>query len=263
MLVLRDFLFLDTNRLENYLSTLEGYVEEEIDHSKLEKEAKRAKADAKILGGDIASERATELKSRRRTTPSSQFQRLYDLLQELDQLQHLDAFDNNIWETVERGEILEIQARLRLPSFLIQMEVIKEVTEFASTLPFITESLEGSLPGFSEVKRQIELRSVPLIFEAASTPGFKFFAELSREYIKCSLSDMQGEATVFGKVQRILPKGQKLEVFSVVPDVSSMQNLNREQRRKLQSNKKKANRSNLVETITGPAIVLIPVAVYR
>ncbi len=69
-----------------------------------------------------------------------------------------------------------------------------------------------------------------------------------------------GEATVFGKIQRIIPKGERLEVFSLVPAITGVASLSREQRRKMQ---KSATKGQITEEIKGPAIILIPVAVYR
>lgn len=104
-------------------------------------------------------------------------------------------------------------------------------------------------------------QSVPIIFEAESTPSFGFVAQLPRKYLRCDLSELRGEATVFGKVQRIIPKGKQEEIYNLLPALESYQaTLNRAERRKMQKEKKE---QNMAEQIKGPAIILIPLAIYR
>ncbi|MFZ2172259.1 MAG: hypothetical protein WAW61_21800, partial [Methylococcaceae bacterium] len=86
---------------------------------------------------------------------------------------------------------------------------------------------------------------------------------LPREYITGNLTDFQGEAVVFGKVQRILSKGQKLEVFCFLPDMLNIPNLNRQQRLALKSNKNNKAKDTFTEILVGPAIALTPLAIYR
>ena len=111
-----------------------------------------------------------------------------------------------------------------------------------------------------EVTKLVGKKPIPLLFEAASTRNFRFVANLPRQHLRCELSDLQGEAVVFGKVLRILTKGQKLEVFSLLPGVTSVpkRGFTKEQRRRM-----KVSKDELTEWVGGPAIVLDPLAVYR
>ncbi len=56
----------------------------------------------------------------------------------------------------------------------------------------------------------LEDKSILLLFEAVSTSGFRFVANLPRRFLRCELGDLQGEATVFGKVHHILIEGHRL-----------------------------------------------------
>lgn len=268
MITLRDFLYLNSKMLENYLSSVEGFLEDEIDHTETEKIQKGGKADAKVVSGNITSETSTESKSKRVLTEPAKFQRLYEALENIQQLKYLDLFDDKLWSEINRGDILEVQAKMQIPSVLTQMEQLQEFMPYLDLMEnlgesFISDSDRLPLQGFLGLQKILKDKPLPIIFQAATTPGFNFVTHLSREYLLCEFNQLQGEAVIFGKVQRILPAGQKLEIVNLIPDMLSMPNMNREQRRKLQSNKNKSAQAKFIETIKGPAIVLTALAIYQ
>jgi hypothetical protein len=269
MIILRDFIFLNTNMLNNYLSTIEGYFADELDYSESEKGQKGGKLGySPIVEGNASSETARETKSKRVLTPSSQFQKLYEILEKQEQIKHLDLLDDDYWANIQKGEILEVQATIRIPAFIMQLEQVQGFAPFVNLMQkYGADTVKDSdliaFEGMSDLQKISESKTIPLLFQPASTPKFKFIADLSREYVTGSLTDFQGEAAVFGKVQRILNKGQKLDAFNFLPDMLAMPNLNRQQRLALKSNKNNKAKDAFTETLIGPAIVLTPLAVYR
>lgn len=267
MIVLRDFIFLNTNMLNNYLSTIEGYSAEEFDYTESEKGQKGGKLGySPIVEGNASQETTRETKSKRVLTHPAQFQKLYEALEKQEQIKHIDLFDDKYWADIQKGEILEIQAKVRIPAFIMQLQQVQGFTPLVNLMQKFGSGVEDSvlvgLEGMSDLQKITESKPIPVLFQAASTPRFSFAADLSREHITGNLADFQGEAVVFGKVQQILTKGQKLEVFSFLPDMLAMPNLSRQQRLALKSNKNKGKNS-FTETLVGPAIVLLPLAVYR
>src|SRR5688572_28273680 len=117
MIVLRDFIFLNKNMLNNYLSTIEGYLAEEFDYTESEKGQKDDKiGNSSIVAGNASSDTSRESKTKRVLTPHAQFQRLYEVLENQGQIKHLDLFDDDYWADIQKGEILEIQSKIRIPS---------------------------------------------------------------------------------------------------------------------------------------------------
>lgn len=81
------------------------------------------------------------------------------------------------------------------------------------------------------------------------------------QYLQCELSEPEGEATVFGKVRRIIPRGQQQDVFSIMPTgVMGLPNVTATQRQKML---REMVQKGLVDVIKGTAIILTPVAIYR
>jgi len=267
-MILRNFLFLDTATMTDYLSTLEGYViEGTVGQTDVGKKEKGGKLAAKVIEGGATSEVSTETRRQLAIPDAARFQRLYELLQEQDLIQFLDAFDVEIWNQLERGELLEVQATIRLPELLTLTQMVEDLFPLLDVMtafgqdPLNDPEARIAFDGMREVGKLTKQKHVPLLFGATSTPGFYFVANLPRQYIRCPLSDLQGEAIVFGKVQRILTKGQEYEAFNLLPSSISFppgRNLTKEQRRKIRRAKKE-----VTETVKGPAIVLSPLAVYR
>ena len=266
MITLRDFLYLNTSMLSNYIATIDGYVEEELDVSELEKGEKRAKAGIYAVEGNISSETSRETKAKRTLTPPAQFQRLYDVLEEKEQIKYVGLFDDKFWSEISKGDILEIEASIKVPTLFSQFEAIEgfsALAEVAQKLGVTTMSDAdlNMLSGIGSLGKIIEGKPVPLLFDVPSVNKYHFASELQRNYIIGGTTDFQGEAFVFGKVQKILQKGEKIEVFSLLPDLDSLA-INRQQRLALKSNKNKS-KQNFSESIVGPALILNPLAVYR
>jgi len=267
-MILRNFLFLDTATMEDYLATLEGYVVEgTIDQTEVEKKDKSGKAGYKVVEGEIASEKSKETKQKLAITDGAKFQQLYEILEEQDLLQFLDAFDEEIWNQLHRGELLEVDAIIRFPKPFALTQAMDDLSPLLGIMAaFGEDSLadpkdRAAFEGMSAIVKLVEGKPVPILFEAASTPGFTFVAHLPRRHLRCQLSDLEGEATLVGKVQRILTKGRKVEVFSLFPAfTSSLPSLSREQRRQMQ---REMVKKELAEVVRGPTVILTPLAIYR
>jgi hypothetical protein len=266
-MVLRDFLFLDTDVLNDYLSMLEGYVTEEpIEQTEKEQKDAGGKFDLKAIGGEGKVSGSKETKKKLAITDAARFQNLYELLEEQSAIQVLDAFDVDIWTQLRKGEMLEVDANIRLPQGLLMLKDVEnmssliDIMKIAGQDPFTDNQARVAYEGMKAVGQSLGERPIPLIFEAASTKGLSFVAHLNKKHMRRDFTEFQGEATIFGKIQRIVPKGQKIEAFSLVPAITGSATLNRQQRRKME---KSAAANNITEEIKGPVIILTPVAVYR
>lgn len=267
-MILRNFLYLDSGMLNDFLSTIDGYIEEgSIDQTELEKRNKSGKAAFKVAEGNLQSETSTETKQKIVRTDASKFQRLYDYLQEEDICQFLDAFDGEIWNQIKRGELIEVPAKMELakPFALAQdLQDLMPMSQIVSSLgiePFKDQEEAEIFNGLSFLGEYSKSTAVPIIFETESTKGYKFYCQLQREYVRTEINNFNSEADIIGKVQRIIPKGREEEVYSIIPAFESItSSMNRDQRRKNLRDKKNNNLSQLIK---GPAIIVTPLAIYR
>ena len=265
-MILRNFLFLNTSTVNDYLSTLEGSVTDSpIDQTEVKKSEKSGKAGYQIIEGSAGSETSTETKQRLAITDAARFQRLYELLEKQNLIQPLDAFDTEIWNQLQRGELLEIQANIRLPDSFKLTQTIEDLSPFLDIMkafdqdPLADPKTRAAFEGMRAIGKLIDKQNAPLVFEATATPGYQFATHLPIQHLRCELADLQGEAVVFGKVQRILKKGERLEVFSLVSALTESMKMQKQRSKAI----KEITDKNVIEMIKGPAIILIPVAVYR
>jgi hypothetical protein len=262
-MILRNFLYLDSATMSDYLSSLDGsVVDGPVDHTQSAKHEKGLKGDLKVIQGGLSGGGETETKEKRIVTDAAKFQRLYELIED-KHLQYLDGFDEAIWKQIRRGELLELQGKIRIPEFY---KITQMVDTFAPIMDlfksvdesFVDKKTETAMKGIGGLSKMLGEKPVPLIFEPVSTPGYHFVADLGRQFLRCDLSELQGEATVLGKVLRILEKGQTHEAFSLIP--SSIPNVDRSARRRMQKDFKS---KKLAEAVRGPGALIAAVAVYR
>ena len=274
--MLRDFLFLDTKAVSNYVAQVEGYaVDGPIDQTETGKKDRGGKIGATLgpIGaeGTISSGSSFEVKQKLAITPEAQFEQLHKYLDSQGApgqgIQQLDAFDEQIWNQLQRGEILEVEATIQVPqSFLITQtgQALSQFMELGEALgkdPTADPQLAEAAKAFKSFSKMAEDKPIPLLFETTSTPEFKFLTELPKQFLRCDLSDLQGEATIFGKVRRIIRKGEQRNVFSTFPAFTGLlPNLNPNQ---MQQAQRQLAEQGLADTIEGPAIILTTVAVYQ
>ena len=219
MITLRDFLYLNTSMLSNYIATIDGYVEEELDVSELEKGEKRGKARIYAVEGNISSETSRETKAKRTLTPPAQFQKLYDVLEEKEQIKYLGLFNDEFWREIRKGDTLEIEANIKVPTLFSQFEAIEGFSALAEVaqkfgVTTMSDTDLNMLSAIGSLGKIIEGKPVPLLFHVPSINKYHFVSELHRNYIIGGITDFQGEAFVFGKVQKILQQGEKSEVLA-------------------------------------------------
>src|SRR5438552_443583 len=97
-MILRNFLYLDTSTVADYLSSLDGsVVEGPVDRTLSAKHDKGLKANFNVVEGALSGGGSSETREKRLVTDAAKFQRLYELIEE-EHVQWLDAFDDEIWQ---------------------------------------------------------------------------------------------------------------------------------------------------------------------
>jgi hypothetical protein len=268
-MTLRNFQYLDIDTLEDYLATLEGYVSEgPIDKKEIEnKELSGNAGYEKFIEGGVTSGKTKEIKQTFAVTSAAKFQKLYEILEKQEEFKFLDLFDKETWNQICRGDLLEIEAKLRLPKSFAMVQVMDGISPWVDILkqmgelPFKDAKTKEAFEGIKSVTKLSEDKPIPIIYEPLSTPGYLFTANLQRKFLKCQISEIEGDATVFGKVHRIVRKGEKAEVFSLLPAISGMgPSMSNEKKKEMQNS---LVNQELADIVKGPALVMSVLAIYR
>lgn len=263
-MVLRRFLFLDTALVDDYLASIEGaVVTGTVDESSKQSTKKAGRAGVKLVDGSMESENARETKTQKTISGVARFQRLYDLLNEKSAIQSLDAYDKDIWAQVKRREVVEVEAMIRVPDLVLATQAVTDMTpwiELMSSIgqnPLADGETAEAINGMRSVAKMTETHPVPLLYHAMRTPEIRFASLLQRAYIREGVAGLRGEVTVFGVVQQLVPPGNSVEVWSLLPESVSTLPLNRHQRRAAT-----AQGTAPAERLRGPGAIITPVALY-
>ena len=260
--LLRDFLYLDDRLTSQYLAQLEGGIYDEEQQSETTGRNRGGEAGAKA--GPISargSRGQSAEKSRNRTmrrTPEGDFGRLEKLLDEQDSVQWLEAFDEEIWEALERGEALRIASELKVSSIYQVADMAASVGPMMELMEVFGESVDAetqdAITGLTQVNQV--LKDIVVVAHAAGAPKYKFICPLKREFLREEVRSLGGECIVVGTLQRRLKSGERYSLL----DSMGLGGLPRAERRKAERNMKK----DLPDAVVAaPAALLTPLAIYR
>jgi len=120
--VLRSFLYLDENIVDDYLAQFEGgLVEGPYTSKDTTTGVKGGGANIKIGiaagNASASSTSSSEISQTIRETPVAKFTRLYDFLSKDEIIQPLSGFDLAIYGQIEPGEIVEVRGNAKLPQW--------------------------------------------------------------------------------------------------------------------------------------------------
>ncbi len=250
-MVLRRFLYLDAELTGEFLAQVEGGRFSE------EQQTERGE-EGKDLSRSTQDERSRTLQQ----TPESEFHRLTELLGE-DGIRFVDAVDHEVWATLKRGEILEIEADLSVATMHKLIEAAGALEPMMAMAEMLGESLDlddETQMGIQAVTSIGQMTTkVPVVARPAGAPEFSFIASLEPDKLRVETGELEGEATVVAKIQRKLRENDRYSFLDSLPVLSA---LPREQRR--EALKGLENSDDMPDmVITAPAAVVTPIAVFR
>lgn len=260
--VLRDFLYLDADAVSRSLAQLEGGIYDEEEQQRTEGRSGSGEAQAKL--GPVSGRRSrgqdAEEQTRRtmHQTPESDFRRLERLLVEQDGVQELSAFDEAIWQQLQRGEVLAVEANLSVPELFRWTEMASSVGPLVGLMRAFGEEIdadtETAVSGLTQLGEAAA--EVPGVARPLGAPKFKFVCPLRRDALKRDVGELAGECIVVGMLRRRFKPGERYSML----DAFGMGGLPRAERRKME----REMRGKMADAvISAPAALLSPLAVYR
>lgn len=261
--LLRNFLYLDERLTSQYLAQLEGGTYEEEAQSEKNARNRGGEAGAKLgpLNARGSKGSGAEASSSRtmRQTPEGNYRRLEKLLDAEHAVQWLDAFDEGIWNKLERGEVLRVESVVKVPSLYKLAAMAAGVAPFMDLMETVGEAVgpetQSAVQGMTQVGQALKV-SVVAHAAGAGASKFKFICPLKRGFLREDLAALDGECIVVGSLQRQLKARER---YSLLDDLG-MGGLPRAERRKTERDMKKTL-PDLV--VSPPAALLTPLAIYR
>jgi hypothetical protein len=274
MVALREFLYRRDDLVLQFLEQLEGggYEEEQVTERTQSTSGVGGSIGARgaSVSGEHKKQGEREAAYTFRQSPASRFNRLHRILQDEDAIQPLAALDDGIWDQLRSNEVLEIEAHLALAPGVAEISAAGALGAVAPLLDLVrmlpgtmlpddfdraeADKISNQLPLMERIAEHFASAPVPCTFTPVGSPRYKFFTELLREHLVVNTSDLEGEATILVKIQRLIPKGKPETVGTGIIGNAS---LNRQQRRSQDSDQP------LTVRLSYPASVVTAIGVYR
>lgn len=142
---------------------------------------------------------------------------------------------------------------------------MKKLSELASVFqeitdqPILDKKAREAVTGFSALDQLQSGKAISCVFNFEDGK-FPLIAYLDENYFKCNQENFVGESYMVCKVLRKIPKGKSIKLDEIFDDIKKIP-MNRQQRRKMPKNMD--NPEILWDVIKGPALVVVPIAVYQ
>jgi hypothetical protein len=268
--MLRRFLYLDTELTSEFLAQVDQGVFTEEEQRDVVKGDRKLGGDVRAglgpLGVGVEATRGSsgEAEATRtlRQTPESAFARLFEVLSSSGDVQWLEVLDDEVWRQLHRGEIVEVESVVSVSSIAKFTTLADQVTPLMDAMEAFGEAVDTetrtAITTMSSLRELFGTR-MPVIARAAGALKFKFIANLQVGSVRVDLDELEGEATLFAKIQRKLGPSEKHTVLESLPGLGS---LPRSVRRNVQASIK--NEKDLPDlVVSAPAAVVTPLAIYR
>lgn len=268
---LRNFLYLNTKVIEDYIAAIEGYTYDEesqaIVTSKENTLAGKGSIGVASGNGSHTGKQSEEVKRSVHISDAAKFEKIYKYLQsnEEDGLRYYEFLNTSDYNDLYRDDFLEVLVTARFSKMKVLTDSVKKIAELAEIFETITDQqildkkANETVNGFSALGQMKSGKEIACVFQFEDG-NYPLVAYLDENYFRCEQDSFVGQAYLLCKIIRKIPKGQSIKLDEIFDDIKKMP-LNRAQRRNMPKNLD--NPVELRDVIKGPALVVLPIAVYQ
>jgi hypothetical protein len=171
--ILRNFMYLDTQLLEDYLLAIKGELYEEETIVEKEEHIGGGLIGAKVagIGGEGKKEKTTgrEVRKRVKMTESALFHELYSILESEQAFSYYEAITPDIWDNIKRNFLLEVNVSARfsmldsLTDLLEQIESLTNLVETTTGQNMIDAQAAEAIKGLKGLGEMQSNKGVPCV----------------------------------------------------------------------------------------------------
>ena len=268
---LRNFLYLNTKVVEDYIAAIDGYTYDE-ETQEVATSNENAVTGKGALGvasgsGSHTGKQSEEIKRSVRISDAAKFEKVHKYLRsdEDDGLKYYEFLTDEDYTGLYRDDFLEVLVTARFSKMKEITDSVKKFAELAAVLETVTDQklldkkATEAVQGFSALGQMKSGKEITCVFEFEDGK-LPLVAYLDESYFRCGQDNFVGQAYLLCKIIRKVPKGQSIKLDEIFDDIKKLP-LNRAQRRNMPKNMD--NPAELRDVIKGPALVVLPIAVYQ
>ncbi len=270
-IVLREFIYYDREKIEDFLSIIEdGLVNQQIET--------RTEHGVKIKGEGglkpiitIGAEKGfadNELQRLKTSTDASLFQNLYTLLKRENKLNSLEYISESEWDQLNKGDILELEAQIEFSGLSILFEKIIKFTNFLEQIGFddtMDEKNQQIMAGIKILNQLTLDDGINVKITPVNSLKYKFVSILTPDNLKGNKQELIGEYKVMCRVKKIIDKDEKMELFNLIPGAELDKEQIEDFVKSFENMPAMFGPAPKMEDlqITYPAMMVTPIAIYR
>ena len=264
---LRNFLYLNENILDDYLSALEGSLTERIITKEKQITDKKGNLGGNVVGVGAEKIVETEKQQERTLTPSAKVQLFMDLLQNEEDIPFYESLNDEIWNHLSRDEIVEFMGSIRfsklkeLSSAISQLSSLTTLIESFTDTPIIDSKTQKAIEGIKGLGDYKNGNEIPCVLSFSGQKDYPVIAYLDDTCLKVPQESFVGDVTILCKIQKKITKGSSIDLTDFFKSIKDLP-LNRSQRRAMNI-KDLTMPKEINDSIKGPAFVVIPIAIYK
>ncbi|MBQ9926008.1 MAG: hypothetical protein IJO51_08325 [Clostridia bacterium] len=268
---LRNFLYLNTKVVEDYIAAIDGYTYDEETQAVAtsNENAFTGKGALGVASGSGAhtGKQSEEIKRSVRISDAAKFEKVHKYLRsdEDDGLKYYEFLTDEDYAGLYRDDFLEVLVTARFSKMKELTNSVRKFAELATVLENITDQqfldkkTAEAVNGLSMLGQMKSGKEIACVFEFDDRKH-PLVAYLDESYFRCGQDSFVGQAYLLCKVIRKVPKGQSVKLDEIFEDIKKMP-MNREQRRSMPKNLD--NPAEVRDVIRGPALIVLPIAVYQ
>ena len=270
-LTLRQFLYRDDILVRDFLAQLEGGISRSA--RKTSRSAKGLSAsghlDPSFARADInrGSESFDEDEHVLDQTASSQFERLHHQLETSHGMRSLGSLQPKAWDAVGRGEIVEIEVELQIAGFRKLSNLGAEFEKLVALMEALGSAAHPNasqaLTGMKALGSLDNASVVPVVATAIGSAGHRFACLLQSRSLRVDADALEGEATMFGKVQRKLKPGEEYVALPGMGPVLRASGTGANNFLKIFDGENASTFGLIDPRIVHPGAVVAPIAIFR
>lgn len=268
---LRNFLYLNTKVIEDYIAAIDGYTYDEESQA-IATSNENALVGKGALGiasgsGSHTAKQSEEIKRSVHISDAAKFEKVhkYLRLEEEDGLKYFEFLTDTDYNGLYRDDFLEVLVTARFSKMKELTDSVIKIAELAAVFETITDQqildkkATEAVQGFSALGQMKSGKEIACVFEFADGK-YPIVAYLDESYFRCNQDNFVGQSYLLCKIIRKVPKGESIKLDEIFEDIKKLP-LNRAQRRNMPKNMD--NPAELRDVIKGPALVVLPIAVYQ
>lgn len=272
-MILRNFLYLNEQMLNDYLSAIEGFTPTKVTQTAKQTNAKNVGVEvgSKLISGNFGRAGNNELETHMEVqiTAASKVQKLIDYLSNEEPVKFYDYIDYEIWKSIQRDEIVEFMGTVRFSKLKEIANAVNEleklcdiIKDFSDINDIIDKKTQKNMQGLKRLSEMQNGNEVPCVLSFSTLKEYQAVCFLDKSCFNVQPENFIGDVTILCKIQKKVSQGQNIELNDIFKPFRELP-LNREQRRQMPDKKTLTTPKELSDVIKGPAFVVIPIAIYK